>query len=118
MDHGTPGNCLKLIGVKTTVYPEDFAIWSIWPQLSPLYKLYWFLLSIVSLYTLFSAASIVRRSRISNHPNYSPESCRFRLEARITNLRQVIAAMFFAFGALFFWALPGAFNTIAHTIEP
>jgi hypothetical protein len=105
------GNCLKRIGVKTTVYPENFAIWSIWPQLPPLYKLYWLLLSIVSLYTLLSAASIVRRFPSSNHPNDSPESCRFRLEARITNLRQVISAMFFAFGALFFWALPGALNT-------
>lgn len=28
------------------------------------------------------------------------------------NLRQIIAAMFFAFCVLFFWALPGAFNTL------
>jgi hypothetical protein len=91
---------------------EYFTIWSIWPQLSALYKLYWLLLSIVSLYTLFSAVSIVRRFRISNHRNELPESSRIRLEARITNLRQVIAAMFFAFGALFFWALPGAFRTL------
>jgi hypothetical protein len=90
---------------------EHFAIWSIWFSLSLLYQLYWLLLSIVTLDTLFSAVSIVRRFRISND---SPESSRNRFEARITNLRQVIAAMFFAFGALFFWALPGAFyHTIA-----
>ena len=107
------GNCLKLIGVKTTVY--YFAIWSIWSQLSFLYRLYWLLLSLVSLYTLFSAASIVRRFPISNRRNDSTESSRIRLEARITNLRQIIAAMSFAFGALFFWALPGAFDTLDHS---
>lgn len=31
------------------------------------------------------------------------------------NLRQFIAAMFFAFGALFFSALPGAFRTLDHS---
>ena len=82
-------------------------------KLSVLYKLYWLLLSLVSFYTLFSAASIVRRFPISNHRNDSTESSRIPLEARITNLRQIIAAMSFAFGALFFWALPGAFNTIS-----
>jgi len=91
---------------------EYFAIWSIWSQLSTLYRLYWLLLSLVSFYSLISAASIVRRFPISNHRNASPESSRIRLEARVTNLRQVIAAMFFAFGALFFWALPGAFHTL------
>ena len=104
------GNCLKPIGVKTTVY--DLAIWSIWSQLGFLYRLYWLLLCLVSLYTLFSAASIVRRSRISNDRNDSTANSPIRLEARITNLRQIIAAMFFTFGALFFWALPEAFNTL------
>jgi hypothetical protein len=33
----------------------------------------------------------------------------------MTNLRQLIGAMFFAFGALFFWALPEAFNSIDNT---
>jgi hypothetical protein len=108
------GNCLKLIGVKTLVY-ESFAIWSIWSQLSILYRLYWFLLSLVSLYTLFSAASIVRRFPISNHRSNSPSSSGIRFEARITNVRQLIAAMFFAFGALFFWELPWAFNTLEHS---
>ncbi len=107
------GNCLKLIGVKTTVF--SFAIWSIWSQLSFLYRLYWLLLSLVGFYTLFSAASIVRRFPISNYRNDSTESSRIRLEARITNLRQIIAAMSFAFGAMFFWVLPGAFNTLDHS---
>jgi hypothetical protein len=106
-------NRLKLLGVKTIMY--GFAIWSIWSQLSVLYKLYWLLLSFVSLYTLFSAAYIVRRFPISNHRNDSAERSRIRPEARITNLRQMIAAMSFAFGALFFWALPAAFNTLDHS---
>ena len=33
----------------------------------------------------------------------------------MTNLRQIIATMFFAFGALFFWALPEAFITLGHS---
>jgi len=70
--------------------------------------LYWLLLSLVSLYTLFLAVSIVRRS---NRSNDFPETSRIGLETEITNLRQVIATMCFAFGALFFWALPGAFQT-------
>jgi hypothetical protein len=103
-------NFLKLTGVQTKVY-EYFAIWSIWPQLPYFYKLYWLLLSLVSLYTLFSAVSIVRRFSISNRKDDSPASSRIRLEAGITNLRQVVAAMFFTFGALLFSALPGAFQT-------
>jgi hypothetical protein len=91
---------------------EYFAIWSIWSQLSLLYRLYWLLLSLVGLYTLFSAALVVRRFRISNHRNDSPDSSRVWLQARITDLRQLIAAVFLAFSALFFSALPGAFTTI------
>jgi hypothetical protein len=94
---------------------EDFAIWSIWSQLSFLYRLFWLLLSLVSLYTYWSAASLLRRFRMPNHQNDSPESFRIRLEARITNLRQIIAAMFLTFGALFFWTLPEAFNTLGHS---
>ena len=89
-----------------------YAIWSIWSQLGSLCKLYWLLLSLASLYTLFSAVSIVRRLPVPNQRNDSPESSLRRLEARITNLRQVNAGMFFAFGALFFWSLPGAFHTL------
>jgi hypothetical protein len=111
------GNCLKQIGVKTTMY-ETVAIWSIWSQLSFLYRPYWLLLSLISLYTLFSAASLVRRLRISYQRNDSSGSSRMRAEALITNLRQVIAAMFFAFGALFFWALPSAFSTIGLSRNP
>ena len=88
-----------------------YAIWSIWSQLGVLYKLYWLLLSIASLYTLFSTVSIVRRLPISNQRTDPPESSPSRLAARIADLRQIIAGMFFAFGALFFWSLPGAFNT-------
>jgi hypothetical protein len=90
---------VETIGVKTTVF--YFTIWSIWSQLSFLYRLYWLLLSLVGLYTLFSA-SIVRGFPISNHRNDATESSRIWLEARIANLRQIISAMSFAFGALFF----------------
>ena len=107
------GNCLKLTGVETNVY-EYFAIWSIWPQLGFLYKLYWILLSLVSFYTLFSAASIDRCYR----RNDAPENSRIRLDARITNLRQVVAALVFTFGAVFFSALPGAFQTIGLSRSP
>ena len=96
---------------KITVY-HSFGIWFIWHELGVLYKLYWLLLSLVSFYTLFSAAFIVRRFAIWDRRSDLPESSQIRLEARIANLRQLIAAMFFAFGALFFWALPGAFSTI------
>jgi hypothetical protein len=94
---------------------QHFAIWSIWSQLSLLYRLYWLLLSLVSLYTLYSAASIVGHFPVFNQRNDSPESSRARLEAGAANLRQVVTAMFFAFGALFFSALPGAFTTLDHS---
>ncbi len=50
-------------------------------------------------------------TRSSQQPR--SETSLSRLRARISNLRQVIAGMFLAFGALFFWSLPGAFNTLA-----
>ena len=52
------GNHFRLIGVKATVY--YFAIWYIWSALGSLLRLYWLLLSLVGLYTLFSAASNLR----------------------------------------------------------
>jgi hypothetical protein len=100
-----PGNCLRLIGVNRIVY--YFAIWSIWSQLSFLYRLYWLLLCLISLYALFSVVSIVRRFPPTVKGNDSSEHSRILLEARITNLQQVITAMFFAFGALFFGRFPG-----------
>ena len=70
-DHAGTGNCLRLIGVKRSVY--FYAIWSIWSQLGFLYKLYWFLLSLAGLYTVFSASSIVRRLPVPTQPNESLE---------------------------------------------
>jgi hypothetical protein len=96
---------------KVTVL-KSYVIWSIWSRLGYLDRLYWLLLSLVSFYALFSAVSIIRKFRISNHRDDLPESSRIRLEAWIANLRQLIAAMLFAFGTLFFAALPGAFNTL------
>lgn len=90
-----------------------YAIWSIWSQLGSLYKLYWLLLSLVSFYFLFSAVSIVRYIRASNDRGVLAGTSRIQVETRIVDLRQVISAMFFVFGALFFVALPTAFDTLA-----
>jgi hypothetical protein len=82
------------------VYDHTPAIWTIWPQLAFIFRLYWLILSFVSIYTLLSAASIARRLRSIGDGH--------QLTARVENLRQLIGAAFYLFGLLFFWTLPSA----------
>ena len=82
----------------------NFAIWSLWSQLSFLYRLYWIVLLLVVMYSVFSAASILKNLGASNHGG-EPDT-------RGANLRQLNLAMLLSFGALFFFSLPSAFNTL------
>jgi hypothetical protein len=85
----------------------NYAIWSIWPQLGLLYKVFWLLLSLVSAYTLFTTATVwVRlRSLMPQRDGETIPSSRRSLrdlEDRLRNIRQFIGAALFLFGLLFF----------------
>jgi len=82
-------------------------IWSIWNQLPGLARLFVMLLSIVSLYTFYSAAAVLLglRSLAKQQQSVKVSVLRCsaeRFQARCANLRQVLGATFYFFGFTLF----------------
>jgi hypothetical protein len=93
-----------------------YALWSIWGELPILLQLFSLILSLVSIYTLFSAAVIVVRLRsLTNQRQIESVSSLQHsltgLRARSANVRQLVSATFYLFGFIFFWILPFAVRT-------
>ena len=81
------------------------------------------MLSLVSVYTLGSAAAILVRLRSLTHqPQVEDVSHLQRslaaLYARSANMRQLIGASFYIFGFVFFLTLPFAFITLGASSTP
>jgi hypothetical protein len=94
-----------------------YALWSIWAYLPILHRLFFLVLSLVSIYALFSATMIMVRLRlISNHRQVEKACSVHRslaaLHVRSANLRQLIGATFYLFGFIFFLTLPLATKTL------
>ena len=90
---------------------QSYTLWSIWLYLPFLLRLFFLVLALVSFYTLFSAAvTMVRLRSLSDKRHVEDESSLHRslaaLDARSTNLRQLVGATFFLFGIVFFLKLP------------
>ena len=95
---------------------QSYTLWSIWLYLPLLLKLFFLVLALVSFYTLFSAAvTMVRLRSLSDKRHVEDESSLHRslatLDARSSNLRQLVGATFFLFGFVFFLKLPLIFVT-------
>ena len=96
---------------------EPFPIWLIWRDLPPWFRLFFLLLTLSSVYVIFSAILVTMRLRslekklqIKDGP-----SCRYllgKLEHRTMNARWLIVAMFYLFGFIFFLKLPFATVTL------
>ena len=98
-------------------------LWSIWPSLSLVNRLFLLVLSAVSIYCLLSAIVIHLRLRSirKTQPNEDPISFRrstAALHSRVANLRHVIGATFYLFGFVFFLGLQSAPRVLGHSASP
>jgi hypothetical protein len=99
------------------------ALWSIWRELPMLLRLFFLVLSLVSVYTLLSASDIMMRLRsLTSQPKVGDASSLQRslaaLRIRSANMRQLLAASFYLFGFIFFLSLPWATVTLDNSRMP
>jgi hypothetical protein len=95
-------------------------IWVIWPYLSWLERLSFLALCILGVYSLFSAATVLRlRSTAGdlNHTASVPEKL-VSIRKRLRNLKQATVAAFYFLGFALFAAFQSAYSVIAHTKIP
>jgi hypothetical protein len=90
-----------------------YSIWSVWPYLSILPKLFFLIFCLVGIYIIVSAVLILARLRsvtrdIKPEQGSSPRASVTRLQTRCTNMGHLITATFYFFGFMFFMALPAA----------
>lgn len=88
----------------------QYAIWSIWSQLSVLYHFFFLILSAVSAYGLFSATMTIVRLR-SNDTSAQRSAM---LYLHWANTDRLIGAMFWFFGVVFFWGLQDLPHYLGH----
>ena len=94
-----------------------YTLWSIWRELSTLYRLFVLILAVVSIYSLSSATIVLKRIRAFTRPR-NEEIPAFTqqhvagLHSRCSNLRQILGATFYLFGLLFFVGLQNAPITV------
>ena len=86
-------------------------LWSIWTELPILLRLFLFVLSLVSIYTLLSFSLIILRLRSLTAHSQSEDISSLRgsaalLQARCANLRDLLGSTFYLFGFVFFLVLP------------
>jgi hypothetical protein len=96
---------------------SSYALWSIWREVPILLRLFFLILSLVSIYTLVSASAVVVRLRsLTNQREVvdtcSPQRSLAALRIRAENIRQLVGATFYLFGFIFFLTLPGATITL------
>lgn len=88
----------------------SYTLWSIWIELPLLHKLFFLLLFIVGVYSLFSAMKVLARVRSLMASGHSKDVTALQkevaaLSARSANMRHLITASFYLFGIVFFWGL-------------
>jgi hypothetical protein len=83
------------------LFDPPYAIWSIWRDLSPIYKSFFLGLSTLLVYSLFlAAATLTRRSDLA------------LTKKRAATLQQVVRTVFYLFGFLLFFELQFAYQTL------
>ena len=95
------------------MYKSSYTLWSMWPSLSYLSRLFVLILAIVVVYSIASAVVIWKGLRALGGSGQASDQARIaQLSGRCANLGQVLGATFFLFGFLFFVGLPNATITI------
>jgi hypothetical protein len=95
------------------MYKHPYTFWSLWPELSLLYRLFVVILTAVTIYSLISATVVLKRVRALKHCPIEGTSADLErqvsvLHNRCAHLRQILGAMFYLFGFLFFVGLQNA----------
>jgi len=94
---------------------SPYMLWSIWPSLSYLTRLFVLTLAVVAVHSIISAVIALKGARAlaASHENHNSIQPRITaLHRRCVNLRQILGAAFFLFGFLFFLGLPNATITL------
>jgi hypothetical protein len=112
-----------MAGVKYTMSNPSYALWSIWRELPILLDLFLLILLLVSIYTLFSATTILVRLHSIKNQNHSEDAFPFQhllatLKSRTENIRQLISAIFYLFGIMLFWIVPFVIRTAGNSYAP
>jgi hypothetical protein len=98
------------------MHNSTYTLWSLWPALSYLNRLFALILAVVFVYSTTSAIIVYKglRRLIRSRESAARNSFQFiaTLHRRCANLRQILGATFFLFGLLFFLGLPSATITI------
>jgi steroid 5-alpha reductase family enzyme len=100
------------------VLDPPYALWSIWKELSYLYRIFVLILIAVSMYSAFLAVSTTLRLRSMGRLHPTGDIASFResvaaLDRRWANLQQVLGATFYLFGFLLFLGLQTIANYLA-----
>jgi hypothetical protein len=96
------------------MFNADFKMWLLWPFLSYLLKIFFLILTLVSIYTLYSASLVmVRLRKLATASDRAKDVLSRRrslaaLEARTANTRHLVGATFYLFGLVYFLTLPWA----------
>jgi|BogFormECP03_OM2_1039629.scaffolds.fasta_scaffold02302_2 hypothetical protein len=98
-------------------------IWSVWIYLPILFRLFFLILALLSIYTLFAASVVAARLLTIRGRLESADGVLLRqffavLYARCANMRQLIGGTFYLFGFIFFVGLRSAFNTFGDSNIP
>jgi hypothetical protein len=93
---------------------EFYPLWSIWKQISLLYRVVVLVLCGVVTYTTYSAIAIWLRLRAIKAQASNAEAMKELplLDRRCTNMRQILTAVFYFFGCIFFLNLPDAYRVV------
>jgi hypothetical protein len=103
--------------------PNPYVLWSLWRELLMLLRLFFLILTLVAVYTMFSASFVVVRLRslTNQHNVMDASSLRCSLAAlrdRAENIRQMVGATFYFYGFIFFLTLPRATVTLDYSRTP
>ena len=88
----------------------SYALWSIWIELPLLHRLFFFVLAVVGIYSLFSATQTLKGIHSLVASSQSKDVAALQnsvavLQARAASVRQLITGTFYLFGVVFFWGL-------------
>jgi hypothetical protein len=100
-----------------------YALWSIWKYLPILPRLFFLILCVVGIYSLFSAGVTIVGLRVAatilqKENTASAERAVAALDKRCTNVRQLIGATFYLFGFVLFLGFQWAYITLDESRTP
>ena len=116
------GNLCLHGGVEHNM-PGPYSLWSIWPELPSFLKLFFLVLSLAGIYTLFSAFTILAHLPPLMKQRTVPDTLLLEhslaaLRGRSSNLRRLLTVVFYFFGFVFFVTLPWATMIVDNSTRP